>query len=221
MNGITKTALFLSGLEWSTADTLLGRLAPEESKAVRQEMLSLNSVSVRDSERVAQEFLSRASLNKAGKKTVRKNDYRERYTRSDDYGLQIRHNSNTNRISQSALQEYSQEYVSKPFDFLRKLPPEDIANEILQELPQTVAVVLAHLPASKAGEVLAVLPNPLQLDAARCLTNYQPMDEQILRDMEAALKERFRTRQGNEQRKVQELAVMNTILKSALRRVDS
>ncbi|MDR0871096.1 MAG: hypothetical protein LBN39_09935 [Planctomycetaceae bacterium] len=210
MNGIQKTALFLSGLERQSVNLLLDRLPPDEAKAVRHEMLALGDISVQATERVASEFLETM-------------DNGQEKSRTANYELpQTDYQPSTykNRFRQSQFNQTA-ERVPPPtnlsrrhFSFLRSLPAETIAEEIVEELPQTIAVVLAHIQASKAGEVLAILPEPLQLDVAKRLTQYEPANEQLLQDIEVALKERFLLRLETEERKVKERTVMNTLLYS-------
>lgn len=210
MNGIKKVALFLSGLEWNTADMLLGRLTPDEARAVRLEMRMMDNIPVQESERVTVEFLKQSGFRETASR--KESDWQK-----ETYKLPLtgrRNISEPQSLLPNSPQNSSHDSKRQPFRFLRSLPAKTIADELTQEMPQTVAVVLAHLPASKAGEVLAVLPNPLQLDVAERLTNYTPMDEQLLQDIESALKERFLRRLETETRKFKEAAFKQSILSS-------
>ena len=56
---------------------------------------------------------------------------------------------------------------STPFSFLRSTPPEQIVNFLRSEHPQTVALVIANLPAPElAANVMQQLPAELQADVA-------------------------------------------------------
>ena len=56
-----------------------------------------------------------------------------------------------------------------------------------REHPQTVAVVLSHLPAQRAAEILAHLSGGLQLEVARRLVDLEETDPEVLREVERGL----------------------------------
>ena len=54
-----------------------------------------------------------------------------------------------------------------PFEFLRGVPPDHIANFLRQEHPQTIALVIANLPnTGLAARVMQQIPLELQADIA-------------------------------------------------------
>ena len=55
------------------------------------------------------------------------------------------------------------------FEFLSDAEPEQLANLLDGELPQTIALVLAHLPADQAAAVLAELPDTARTDVAQAI----------------------------------------------------
>jgi len=171
MNGIKKTALFLSGLEWKTVDLLLGQLDPETARMLRREMMSLGDVSEKESKRLADEFLRKAGRQPAVKPAT--------YTAPVAKPVRFPAESFEPRFS-------------NPFDFLRNENAEAVAGELESEHPQTAAAVLAHLPRSRSADVLRLLPIPLRQDVADRLARYEPMDTQILSDIAAALRQRFK-----------------------------
>ncbi|MCK7505576.1 MAG: hypothetical protein MZV70_16875 [Desulfobacterales bacterium] len=52
------------------------------------------------------------------------------------------------------------------FDIIRWLDAGSIATMLLKEHPQTIAIVLAHLEATQAAEVLAKLPESLKIEVS-------------------------------------------------------
>jgi flagellar motor switch protein FliG len=54
----------------------------------------------------------------------------------------------------------------KPFDFLRRTPPEQIVTFLADESPQAIALVIASLHKTLAARVLACLPQEQQADVA-------------------------------------------------------
>jgi len=55
------------------------------------------------------------------------------------------------------------------FDFLNAADPAQLASLLDGELPQTAALVLAHLPTDQAAAVLAVLPEGVRADVAHAI----------------------------------------------------
>ncbi len=214
MDGIQKTALFLSGLEWKTVDLLLGRLDPESAKAVRRAMMSLGTVTPQETNRITGEFLTAAGINRPAMTSVSSgaySPYRTGTMKTVEFGGETVFVSPG---SNNATKTNPRKNL-KPFEFLAPLDASDIAAEIAGEHAQTIAIVLAHLPASKAGEVLGVLPDRVQIEVARRLTEFDPIsDTEFLPEIEAVLKERFDRYLSKRHRRKQGVAVMEHILKA-------
>jgi flagellar motor switch protein FliG len=221
MDGIRKTALLLSGLEWQTVDQVLGRLDSESAKAVRREMMSLGAVSVKETDRLANEFLHKAGRKQRKSSTMTEFQLAQNTT---TYASPFR-SGETVRFGVEAFippdhgAKYSHNNPSypsnRPFDFLRYAETEDIAQEIANEHPQTVAVVLAHLPASRAGKILGSLPETLQKDVTKRLAEFQETDQQILQEIELSLRERLECRRYSETRRTKGNAVLRKILETS------
>ncbi|MDR1923236.1 MAG: hypothetical protein LBQ66_02585 [Planctomycetaceae bacterium] len=205
MNGIRKTALLLSGLEWQTVDLLLGRLDSESARAVRREMMSLGSVSVQETHRLANEFLHRA-----GRKQRKSVAVMEHQLANGEIDLPLRHSDKNVRFDVDAFIP-----SNRPFDFLRYAETDDIVRELAGEYPQTVAVVLAYLPASRAGEILGCLPTALQNEVTKRLAGFEKADEQILHEIELSLRERLERRRDSETRRTKGNAVLQKILETS------
>jgi len=56
---------------------------------------------------------------------------------------------------------------SKPFDFIKNIDPENLAQIFQMEHPQTIALVLLHLEPKKASAILKKLWQELQADVIR------------------------------------------------------
>ena len=184
MDGIKKTALLLSGLEPNTVDLLLGRLDPDEAKAVRREIMSLGSVSETESNRVAVEFLQASGTHRKSVSVA------EIHTVQPTNGFYTPP-SKTQQRPMRFPAEVFEPRVQRPFDFLAEVDAETIAHEISTEHPQTIAVVLAQIPKSRMKEILGAFPIALRKDVSRRLAEYEPVDEQLVTEIAAALRERF------------------------------
>src|SRR5439155_14184605 len=76
----------------------------------------------------------------------------------------------------------------RPFEFLRRTPPEQIVAFLAEETTQTVALVVASLNASLAARVLALLPPEIQVDAALRIATMAETNPDVIRDVERGLR---------------------------------
>jgi flagellar motor switch protein FliG len=81
-----------------------------------------------------------------------------------------------------------------PFRFLHEAKCDDLADLLRGEHPQTVAVVLAHLPTDRAADLVSALPHTLRVDALRRLAALETTDENIVRDVEQVVQTWLRRR---------------------------
>lgn len=85
----------------------------------------------------------------------------------------------------------SQNFVELPFAFLQKLDHRQIVSFLSDEHPQTVALVLAHLPAGLASHVLAGLTRELQADVAHRIAVMDRTSPELIRQVESSLERRL------------------------------
>ncbi|MBV9081220.1 MAG: flagellar motor switch protein FliG [Acidobacteriaceae bacterium] len=71
-------------------------------------------------------------------------------------------------------------YNSANFDALQKSDPQQLANFIRNEHPQTVALILSHLGPSQAAGLLASLPAEMQHDIAVRMANLDQISPEII-----------------------------------------
>ena len=70
---------------------------------------------------------------------------------------------------------------------LRTISPRQLAQALKSERPQVVALVLGHLAAEHAAQVLGALPEHLQGEAALRLTTMQPTDPEVVNNVAEVL----------------------------------
>ena len=76
------------------------------------------------------------------------------------------------------------------FDFLTAASPAQLATLLDGELPQTVALVLAHLPAERAATVLEALPDPARTDVAQSIATMGTATQDAIAIVSEALRSR-------------------------------
>lgn len=78
-----------------------------------------------------------------------------------------------------------------PFHFLRMHEPSEILQHLREESPQTLAVVIAHLPARLGAALMSGFDSQVQVAVATRLATLERADEDVVRRIEDALKLRL------------------------------
>jgi flagellar motor switch protein FliG len=89
------------------------------------------------------------------------------------------------------LERLSQSFVELPFAFMQNLDSRQITSFIADEHPQTIALVLAHLPAGLASNVLAGLGRELQASVAHRIAVMDRTSPDLIRQVESSLERRL------------------------------
>ncbi|MGH2943253.1 MAG: flagellar motor switch protein FliG, partial [Solirubrobacteraceae bacterium] len=79
----------------------------------------------------------------------------------------------------------------RPFEFLRRTPPEQIHAFIRNEAPQTVALVIANLHTNLAAEVLALLEPDEQAQVAMRVGTMRETSPEVIEAVESVLRQRL------------------------------
>jgi len=89
------------------------------------------------------------------------------------------------------LDRLSKSFVELPFAFMTNLDARQIVSFLSDEHPQTIALVLAHLPAGLASNVLAGLNRDLQATVAHRIAVMDRTSPDLIRQVESALERRL------------------------------
>jgi flagellar motor switch protein FliG len=89
------------------------------------------------------------------------------------------------------IERLSNSMVEMPFAFMQHLDSRQIVSFLAEEHPQTTALVLAHLPAGLASQVLGGLGRDLQADVAHRIAIMDRTSPELIRQVEAALERRL------------------------------
>jgi flagellar motor switch protein FliG len=79
----------------------------------------------------------------------------------------------------------------RPFEFLRRTPPEQIAAFLSSESPQTIALVVANLHQTLAAQVLAQLPPEEQAKVAMRIATMSETSPEVIKDVEQVLRQKL------------------------------
>ena len=151
---IRKAAVLLMSLPDDQAAQLLGKLEPKQVEAVSIEIAKLGGVSGEEQESTIQEFAT-ANPTALGGSTG---------------GLDVAKSLVERALGKSAgstLDNVRQSIEALPFGFLQKVDSQNLLTFIIDEHPQTIALILSRLPPLQAAEIISGLPSERQLEIRR------------------------------------------------------
>lgn len=179
LDGLTKAAILLMTLETTIASQLLKQLTPEAVEEVTRELAGLGRVPPELRNAVVEEFynLSVASqyLNEGGL----------------DYARVLLKESLDSQAAERVLQQIQTQVQKTPFAFLQKAESENLLTFIQDEHPQTIALIVSHLPHHKAAEILAGLPMQKQIEVVKRIANMEQTNPEVIREVERGLESRL------------------------------
>lgn len=81
----------------------------------------------------------------------------------------------------------------RQLESLELVDAKSLSNFLLNEHPQTISVILAHLEPEKKGEVLKRLPETLQAEVVLRLSNLDHVDPELIAEVDRVLKQELST----------------------------
>ncbi len=179
LEGITKAAILILTLEANIAGELLKQMTPEAVEEVTRELAGLGRVPDRLRQAVVEEFynVSMASqyANEGGL----------------DYAQVLLKQSLDSKTAERVLQQIQTQVQKSPFSFLQKAESENLLTFIQDEHPQTIALIVCHLPHHKAAEILGGLPMQKQLEVIKRVANMEQTNPEVIREVEKGLESRL------------------------------
>ncbi|MDB5295698.1 MAG: fliG, partial [Phycisphaerales bacterium] len=89
------------------------------------------------------------------------------------------------------IRQVTQQVQTTPFSFLAKAESENLLTFIQDEHPQTIALILAHLPAQKASEIMVGLPSQKQIEVVKRIANMEQTNPEVIKEVERGLEHRL------------------------------
>ena len=179
LTGRQKAAVFLITIGSGRAAEILKHLTDREVEALSTEMATLWRVEVETAQAVledlAEEFRQRNDFALGGPEFAK------------DVLVQLVGEERADEIIGSITAQAE----LRPFDFLRRTPPEQIVTFLADESPQTVALVVASLHTKLAAKVLAALPSEMQADVALRIATMGDTNPGVVEDIERGLRQKL------------------------------
>jgi len=178
MSDLRKAAILLMSLPEDQAVQLLAKLAPKQVEQVSIEIAKLGRLSGDEQENVIHEFAD-ANPNALGLSGG-----------GIDVAKSLVEKALGNKASPT-LDVVRQSIEALPFGFLKKVDPQNLLTFIIDEHPQTIALVLSHLPPAYGAEIIKGLPTERQLAVIRRIAHMGQTNPEVIHEVERGLESRM------------------------------
>ncbi|SOD71337.1 flagellar motor switch protein FliG [Jatrophihabitans sp. GAS493] len=178
LTGKQKAAVLMLQLGREESAKVLGRLDEDELEELSAEIVRMGKVPTEVSVAVLAEFageLATGATTRGGMDQARE--------------MLIR--ALGDKRAGAILERLSASIVELPFSFMQNLDSRQIVSFLGDEHPQTIALVLAHLPAPLAAAILTGLPREQQSDVAHRIAVMDRTSPDLIRKVESSLERRI------------------------------
>lgn len=179
LEGLTKAAILLLTLDPSQASVVLKQMSAEGVEEVTRELAGLGRVPQELQRAVVEEFYSTAlamqSFNEGNL----------------DHAKALLKEALDPSTAAKVMQQIQTQVQRTPFSFLQRAESENLLTFIQEEHPQTIALIICHLPHHKASEILTGLPAQKQVEVVKRIANMEQTNPQVIRDVEKGLEARL------------------------------
>ena len=179
LGGRQKAAVLLVSLGPARAAEIFGHLKEDEIEALSLDMAKLSQVPTDVSQEVIGELvetcLAQAYMAEGGV----------------EYAREVLERAVGPERARQIVGRLSAAIERRPFEFLRRTPPEQIHAFIRNEAPQTVALVIANLHTDLAANVLALLEPEEQAEVAMRIGTMRETSPEVIEAVESVLRQRL------------------------------
>jgi len=176
LTGRQKAAVFLITIGSQRAAGILKHLSEREIEALSAEMASLWRVDSDTAEGVVDELADRFEA------------ANEFAMGGPEFAREVLQNLLGDERADEIIGSIAASAELRPFDFLRRTPPDQIATFLSDEAPQTIALVVASLHATVGAKVLAGMPAELQSEVALRIATMDETNPGVVEDVERGLR---------------------------------
>ncbi|MBT8486212.1 MAG: flagellar motor switch protein FliG [Phycisphaerales bacterium] len=179
LSGVAKAAILMLALEHESARSILRELPAEMVEEITRVLASLGEVPKDLSDQVVDEYytLRMASL----------------YAKEGglEYATMLLKGSLDPAVADRVISQIQTQVQKAPFAFLQKAESENLLTFIQDEHPQTISLIVSHLPHHMASEILVGLPEQKQIEVVRRVANMEQTNPDVIRQVESGLEARL------------------------------
>jgi flagellar motor switch protein FliG len=179
IDGVVKTAILLLTLDHEAAGALLREMPADMVEEVTRTIASLDEVPGPIAAGVVEEFYHLRLASEYAKEGGLEN------------AKTLLKQSLDPSIADRVINQIQTQVQRTPFSFLQKAESENLLTFIQDEHPQTIALIVSHLPHNKASEILVGLPEQKQIEVVRRVANMEQTNPAVIREVESGLESRL------------------------------
>ncbi|MHC4883547.1 MAG: flagellar motor switch protein FliG [Planctomycetota bacterium] len=179
MTGIRKAAILLVSIDTDSASKILANLPTEDIERISMEIARLGDIEAELRDSVIREYyqvhMARKYIEQGG----------------FEYARTLLEKSLPAEEAAAILDGLQQSIQQRPFHFLQKTDAENLLTFIMDEHPQTIALILAHLSSKQASDILSGLSAKKQIEVVKRVARMEQTTPEAIRQVEAGLETRL------------------------------
>ncbi len=200
---LRKAAILIASLDSERVEALLRQMSPGQAHLLRQAAEQLGPIDPVEQNAVIEEFFRIGPL------------MPDKQPSGLELGAGLPQHLSMSSSAEPGSVAPRAAQGAMPFRALHEASPRSLAPFLEREHPQTIAVIVSHLPSDRAAEVLAGLPGDLQIEVARRLVDLEETDPEILQEVERGLESWLCEQVRSDRRRAAGLDALNHILGAA------
>ena len=179
ISGIQKAAILLIALGPDKSSSVFKHLKEDEIEQITLEIANTRSVSPAVKDKVMDEFyevcLAQQYIAEGG----------------IGYAKDLLEKALGAERARDVIGKLTASLQVRPFEFVRKTDASQLLNFIQDEHPQTIALILAYLPASQAAAVVSALAPEKQADVAKRIAMMDRTSPDVIKEVEKILEKKL------------------------------
>jgi flagellar motor switch protein FliG len=179
--GTQKAAVVLLAMGDDATSEVFKHLSEREIEMLAREMSALGQVPISETEKVVAEFHTTAQ---AADSMIRGDEDVARRMLIKTLGTEAARKI-IDRVQRSVIS-------TAGFTGLSRVDPQQLSKFVLGEHPQTIALILAHMKASAAAELIASLPSELRVDVLTRMANLEEISPDVITRVSSVIEQRLK-----------------------------
>ena len=177
--GLQKAAILLISLGTERSSSVIKHLGEQEIEQLTLEMANMRTIPEESRSAILNEFLqlcvANSYLSQGGV----------------DYAREVLEKALGEQKAFDIISRLSTSLKMRPFDLLRRSDPKQLSSIIQTEHPQTVSLIMTHLPPDKSATLLMGFPVDIQADITKRIALMGRTSPEILQEIEKVIEGRI------------------------------
>lgn len=179
LTGIQKAAILMIALGPEKSAKVVQHLGDAEIEQLTLEMANVRKISTEQRDVVVDEFHQMCVAN----------DYIAQG--GIEYARDVLERALGESRAFEIITRLSSSLKMRPFDLVRRTDPKQLLSFIQGEHPQTIALIMTHLPVDKAATLLSSLPQERQADVTKRIALMGRTSPEVLKEIEKILERKI------------------------------